>query len=879
MVIGQLRSWLSGFLGKLKARSSMVAPLRTRPLFENPLSLGLSSSIQALPNFFQLFGKRSCSLCRYLARKHVIYLWNRCLMLPKLAGGFALGIYLASLHLINYPLLLLVPLCFFWREAWAALLGILFGALLFSLHLQTPPSTLALFAQDGPREALLEGEVISGPAPAFAADGTERRKLDLQVTQAGPAPGTTGDWQALSGGLRITLDGASEGLALGDYVRAWVTISPLPAPQNSQEVDSRPRLYAQGIDAVAYCRGLTVLGQSRATGISWMRAKVARSLERTLSASSRAVMGALIIGEPGSLPPELRARFAATGTAHLLAVSGGHVVIVAVLIEWLLGFLWLRSSWLSRYVTPPRGIAAVSFFGVVGYVVFVGASPSALRAGLAMGLLLFCKALGRTVSGVHIVSISALLALSIEPLELFGPSLQLSFAAVIGLGLFTPALKKKLSFSDWEKHGKPKALVWLWGSLRDLFIATLAATLATSPIVAWHFSQAAPASLLANLALVPLVSFILLPLGLLGAVFAIVDLSFAADLCFASSSWLWGWLEALLYWISPARPMDSPLYALALMLLYALLLGLFFLPWRLRFPVVLILAASCWLAYWAPLSRDGILRITFLSIGQGDSALIETPDGKNILVDGGGAAAGHDDPGARAILPFLRWRGVSSLDLMVLSHPHPDHFGGLASVAEELQVKNFWHNGGASSDPRFQRLVKATSSVSQTPQDGPMPYSGFVSDWGAVWLRMLGPAHQEVARPYEDENDNSLVFQLVYQNRSVLFTGDAEAIAEESMLASGLSLRSDVLKVGHHGSRSSTTDAFLDAVHPQSVVLCLGKKNRYGFPHQEVSARFTQRQLPVWRTDAGAVILETNGDWLRLHQNVPRTFAGELWPF
>jgi competence protein ComEC len=801
-------------------------------------------------------------------------------MLPKLAGGFALGIYLASLSLIDYSLLLVAPLCYFWRGGWAALLGLFFGALIFTLHAEVEASPLALFAQDGPREALVEGQLTAGPSPAFAADGTERRKLDLLVTRVGPAPGTTSAWRELHGGLRVTLESAAEGLAVGDYVRLWVTISPLPSPQNPQEVDSRGRLYAQGIDAVAYCRGLVILGQSRASGVAWTRAKVARSLEQNLSASSRAVMGALIIGEPGSLPPELRARFAATGTAHLLAVSGGHVVIVAMLIEWLLRFFWLRSAWLSRYLIPPRGIAAVSLVGVVGYVFFVGASPSALRAGLAMGVLLFCKALGRTVSGVHIVSLSALLALSIEPLELFGPSLQLSFAAVIGLGIFTPTLKKRLSLSAWEKHGEPRALVWLWGSLRDLLVATLAATLATSPIVAWHFGQAAPASLFANVALVPLVSFILLPLGLLGAAFAIVDLSWASGLCFSLSSWLWGLLEALLFWISPARPMDFPLYSLALLLLYALILALFFLPWSLRLPALFLLSVSFWLAYWAPLDpKDGILRITFLSIGQGDSALIETPDGKSILVDGGGAASGHDDPGARSILPFLRWRGISSLDLMVLSHPHPDHFGGLASVAEELTVKNFWHNGGEAPDPRFQRLRKATSAVSKTPQNGMTPYQGFASDWGAVQLKMLGPAHQGIARPYEDENDNSLVFQLVYQNRSVLFTGDAEAIAEESMLAAGLSLRSDVLKVGHHGSRSSTTDAFLEAVNPQSVVLCLGKKNRYGFPHQEVSARFTQRKLPVWRTDAGAVLLETNGDWLRLHQNVPRTFAGELWPF
>jgi competence protein ComEC len=842
-------------------------------------------------------------------------------MLPQLASGFALGIYLASLGVSPAWVLCFAPLVVIRRD-WCFLpLGILCGAAMLSLHQIKSLSPLAQFVEDGPKEVLLEGEVIAGPSPAFAADGTERRKLDIHVTQIGPPPGKSGEWLQLSGGVRCTLDEAPSGLAIGDYVRVWMSASPLPSPQNPHEVDHRERMYAHGIDAVGYCRGVLSIGENRSGGIDAIRVMVARSIEKNLSKEARAVIGALILGEPGALPPELRARFAATGTAHLLAVSGGHVVIVAMLIEMLLRLFWLRSAYLARRFSPPRGIAFVSLFFVIAYVYFVGASPSALRAGLAMGALLLCKSLGRTVSGATLVSLSALFALSIEPYELFGPSLQLSFAAVIGLGLFTPGLKRiflrtpaKTEDTANKKEETPTPTVsapsepinstrprkashlaqtlisslyattalqrfvrWLFRSLRDLLIATTAATLATTPIVAWHFSQVAPASLLANLAMVPLVSFILLPLGLLGAFSAVIQFDALTSYCFGISSQLWSWLEALLYLVSPERPTTLPLSALAVLLCYALLLVLFFLWGWMRPILAIAVTALLYVSYITPLQND-VLRVTFFSIGQGDSILIETPDDKVFLIDGGGAAAGHDDPGARAIMPMLRWRGIESLDLMALSHPHPDHFGGLASVAEEVEIKQFWHNGGYAPDPRFGRLLAATKEVAITPKDGETPYQSFIEEWGEVQIEMLGPVYQNVARPHEDENDNSLVFRLKYKERSILFTGDAESIAEESMIASGKSLRADVLKLGHHGSRSSTTDAFLDAVDPESVVICLGKKNKYGFPHREVAERLVERQLPTWRTDAGAVILETDGKEIHIRQNTPRTFYGELWP-
>lgn len=756
-----------------------------------------------------------------------------------------------------------------WRLASLALaLGLSLGWASLSWTRAAPPRTLAALAPLAP-SVTLEGRILAGPSPAFAADGAERRRLDLWVVRVGPPPGRVGPWIEARGGVRVTLDDPPLGLAVGDTVRLWASLSPLPGPQNPHETDSRERLRGQGLDAVAYGRAITARAAPPPGWLDAARAKAARALVAATQGEERAVLGALLLGEPGSLPPELRARFAATGTSHVLAVSGGHVVAVTFLVSALLQALLVRCAWLGRRIIPGRAAAAACIPVVILYVAFVGASPSALRAGIASVLALTARALGRRIAPPDLIALAALVSLCLEPEELFGPSLQLSFGAVIGLVVLSPPLRACWPIKRWG------ALGWTLKASRELLVATLAATLATLPITAWHFRQIALASLWANFALVPLVSLCLLPLGLLGVLCALLGLPWDGPL-FRLCAWCWQQLGALLAWLSPARPTDLALSSLGLLSFVLLVAALRWLRGVRRLGAVVLLLVS-----WASLSLFPTaprLRITFLSVGQGDGIVLELPNGEIAVIDGGGASSGHDDPGARVMLPFLRSIGARQIDWMFLSHPHPDHFGGLATVAEQLPVVHFWHNGGHSPDPRFLRLLAANQGHTDAPRDGAAPYAAFPRELGGVTIEPLGPWREGQARPFEDENDNSLVFRLRYGARSILFTGDAEAIAEEAMLDAGLTLRADILKVGHHGSRSSSTDEFLEAVQPRAAIVSLGLRNQFGFPHQEVTARYQAHEIPLWRTDQGAVVVETDGDSVWVYRPGPRSFLGELWP-
>lgn len=255
-----------------------------------------------------------------------------------------------------------------------------------------------------------------------------------------------------------------------------------------------------------------------------------------------------------------------------------------------------------------------------------------------------------------------------------------------------------------------------------------------------------------------------------------------------------------------------------------------------------------------------VLRVTFLDVGQGDATVIETPSGRVVVVDGGGIPQTDEregsDPGSRVVVPFLRSRGISTIDLLVATHPDDDHVQGLVAVTERLQVRAALDSGlPASVGPcaRLRAAWKVRGIRTHTARRGQSFDLG-----GGVWLDVLHPAEPLLHGTRSDDNNNAIVLRLRYGQVRVLLTADAEQDAEQSLLRSGQDLRAQVLKVGHHGSRGSSSAAFLAAVHPEQAVLSCGRNNRFGHPHRETLERL--RGVTLWRTDQqGAVRLETEG--------------------
>lgn len=238
------------------------------------------------------------------------------------------------------------------------------------------------------------------------------------------------------------------------------------------------------------------------------------------------------------------------------------------------------------------------------------------------------------------------------------------------------------------------------------------------------------------------------------------------------------------------------------------------------------------------------LKVTFLDVGQGDAAFIQTPSGKTILIDAGGVPEGVEgasDPGDRVVVPFLRRSGVARLDLLVLTHAHRDHFGGAAAVLRSIKASLILIGGESArdEDSEYQALVQAAEQSGLPIRRG---QAGQQIDCGdGVKFTVLGPPKKAIVGSGADTNNASVVLRLDYGQGSFLFAGDAEDAAEQAILESEAMLAAEVLKVGHHGSRSSTSAKWLDAVHPKLAIISCGRENRFGHPHPETLRNLAAR--------------------------------------
>ncbi len=457
------------------------------------------------------------------------------------------------------------------------------------------------------------------------------------------------------------------------------------------------------------------------------------------------------------------------------------------------------------------------------------------------------------------LALAALIILLIYPFSLWEISFQLSFAAVFFIVYLVPRFNGFLGLKEGktplEKEGFIRRI--FHRKILPAFFVTLAASIGTSPILAYHFHRVSIVGLAANLVAVPIAGFVvpllliscsILPFWETGARFflSITDIGFEVMVkvikFFASLPYASVWvttptlLEIFLFYaliICAANVKKRRLYAyLAPLLLMAIILDWGY--WNYR---------SLW-------SHE--LKVTFISVGQGESALVEFPGGKVMLIDGGGQYSSEYDIGERVVAPFLWYKKISGIDYMVLSHTQYDHMAGLKFISGNFMVKEFWWNGDGSLGKLGMILGDAGASVR-------------VVDATEKKL-LIGGATVEVLHPYEnlafDKNNMCLVLKITYGGESFLFTGDIGGDAEGELIKRDV--RSVVLKAPHHGSRYSSTSGFLRKVSPSIVVISAGRGNVFGFPHRETLERYSQMGARVFRTDVnGAVTITTDGKNIR----------------
>ena len=554
----------------------------------------------------------------------------------------------------------------------------------------------------------------------------------------------------------------------------------------------------------------------------------------------RAGLGeALILARRERLSRDLRDRWARAGLAHLLAISGFHVGVIAALL-----YLLAR-----RVGFGPARAPLAAAAGSWAYVLAIGSPVAATRAAFILAALAAGRLLGRRVSPLGALATAFVAVLAARPHAITSVAFQLSFAGAAGLVLLAPPVSRAL---------RTRPLARLPASLRTGLASGIAATAATLPLVAWHFGYFAAAGIPATLLAGPLVAAAI-PGMLLSILLSFIAPPLAAvfaggtDLCLQLADAIVSAVAVI-----PGASVWTPRWWIAAatsgFAAYGLIARGFALRLRprVRAAVLLCCLAAAGVAWPIPAltGRGGAMELVFLDVGQGDAVAIRTPGRRWILVDTGPRSPGFDS-GERIVLPYLRRRGASRLDALVLTHPDLDHIGGANAVLSGLDVLRVLDPGAPAARPAY------VVALERARARGATWYAARAGDRvsvDGVTLEVLHPGGAADSAASEDANDQSVVLLLRYGDFSALLPGDAPAAVEEALLAAGLIPPLDILKAGHHGSRTSTSWRLLESARPELSVVSAGARNRYGHPHPVVLNRLERAGSGVARTDLQGIV-------------------------
>jgi len=697
----------------------------------------------------------------------------------------------------------------------------------------------------------------------------DRTRFVLEVATLG-----TGDGRIrVSGRIRVTVRGQAKDLWPGKRVSLRAPVRPLRNFNNPGGFDYERHMRFRDVLASAFLSGPDAITSPEISPLGGhflhrFRDRIARVMDTAASEETRGVLAALLLGEKERIPQPLREAFARTGIAHLLAISGLHMGMLATVsfgaLCWLLG----RSERLLLTGSVKKWAALLSILPVAIYGQLAGMSPATQRAVVMVVVFLCTFLVDREYEALNTLAAAALVLLFLSPGALFDLSFQLSFAAVASV-----VCGMRLLGGRHPGHKRPSG----WKRKVLLFcMVSVCAIVGTLPLAAARFHWVSCIAPLTNPIFVPLVGFGVIPLAL----------SAAAVLPFSETAAWWfmhaadGLLEPTLKgvrflagWQFAAVPMPCP-SLLETVLYYALIASVLHLRkstlavWSL---VLVLFLLACDAGYWLHerFGRED-LRVTFLDVGQGNAALVELPKGPCMLVDGGGFGGGSTfDAGEHILAPLLWKKKIHTVQTVVLTHPETDHMGGLAYMLRHFHTREFWSNGQSSGSEAYQRLTDAL-------REGKIVQRGVSDltvsrDVSGVAFQVLYPPEDFLERAkrerWRDANNNSLVLRAVFGAHSFLFAGDLMRRAEGELCArkDPRVLSSTVLAVPHHGSKSSSSEPFVKAVAPLFAVVSAGWNNRFGFPDPGVMERYEALGARVLRTDRhGAIRFRTDGRSLQV---------------
>jgi competence protein ComEC len=610
----------------------------------------------------------------------------------------------------------------------------------------------------------------------------------------------------------------------------------------------------------------------------------------------------MLFGDRTRLNHSLRIGFERTGSFHLFVVSGMHVALLAGAVFWLARRLWMR-EWFATLLT--LGVTTV-------YALLTGFGAPVQRALFMTTVFLIARLLSRERSVLNALGVAVIAVLVLSPQSIVESSFQMTFLAIVAIGgiavplgeqSFLPYARAASNIDEvWRDQNMPprvsqlRVMLRLWGDVLSKMLGKWSYYLPTSVIraslwlaeltligivaemvmvlpMAMYFHRATIFALPANIVTVPIV-VILAPLAIITFCLALAS-PWMAVVPAAMTALLLHTITTLIAHVSHLHSADLRIPPPAWWIGALALLAWFFCCWTSRRSpkwaciAAITLPAIALMILWPepPLLTPGQLEVTAIDVGQGDSLLVVSPQGKTMLVDAGGPAegavgttstAGGFDMGEDIVSPYLWTRRIRRLDVLVLSHAHSDHMGGMAAVMRSFRPQELWVSVDPNSDA-FRGLLSEAAEFGITVKHY---HAGDTRDWSGTHIDVLAPeaGYRNILQPV---NADSLVIRIEYGASSVLFEGDAEAPSEQAMVAQQRVAPVTLLKVGHHGSNSSTTPSFLSAAKPKDAIVSVGRGNKFGHPRFEIVERISGSGARLYRTDEFGVttfLLDHNGD-------------------
>ena len=638
----------------------------------------------------------------------------------------------------------------------------------------------------------------------------------------------------------------------GTHLKSEVRLFAFPEVRNPHDFDYGAWLYSRAIVAHGDLQSVLYTEPLKVTGWNRLRNYVQNNIEDLFDENVAPLAKALMIGYKEELTQEERASFSRAGLSHIMAVSGMHVGFIIAPFWLLIPFLWRRKS--GKWV----GLIIMTLL-LFGYAGLTGFSASVSRASIMAWLLTYGKLFHKLRHSVNLLAVAAIILLIIQPSQLFDVGFQLSFSAVFIILLILPEAQRIIP----ERH----RFGWK-GGLATIVLISVVVQLGLFPILTAYFGEFSFIGPIANALVVPLLS-VTVPAGLIITLFNSVSMG-ASEWIALPVSWVLLWINNVAGYFGAdvtgyIEFRETSFILFVMWLILILSVASVRLP-SIRWKLLICLAASLNLLLAEKIiktSTDHDLVVTVLDVGQGDAIHIRTPSGKNILVD-----TGRWNPmgnsGERVILPFLEYSGVDRLDAIILSHPHADHIGGLPSIMQAVPVDTLYH----SDYPYDSQLYRQYNRLAEEKEIPVRDISaGYMIQIDPL-IRMFVVGPDAEGRPDRNPNNHSLVLLLQYGDTSFLFSGDAERNQEEQLVERyGDFLDVNFLKAGHHGSRTSSTKAFIEAVNPDITVASLSFRNRFNHPNREAITNIAESGSKKYFTSlSGALIFRSDGQRIELEE-------------